>query len=83
MRHGASPLRDLGHVACLSLALVAVSVVHISDVGASAVVDALAGLFVPKPTPQASVVCLLVSRLGVSVRQRPLVYVAVLGIWSP
>jgi hypothetical protein len=39
----------------------------------------LAGLFVPKPSSQTSVVRILVSNLGLSVRQRPLVYVGVCG----
>jgi len=37
------------------------------------------GLFVPKPSSQTSVVRILVSNLGLSVRQRPLVYVGVCG----
>ena len=37
------------------------------------------GLFVPKPGSQTSVVRILVSNLGPSVRQRPLVYVGVRG----
>lgn len=43
-------------------------------------VDARASLFVPKPSSQTSVVRILVSNLGLSVRQRPLVYVGVCAI---
>jgi len=37
------------------------------------------GLFVPKPSSYASVVRILAPSLGLSVRQRPLVYVGVCG----
>ena len=37
------------------------------------------GPFVPKPSSQTSVVRILVPNLGLSVRQRPLVYVGVCG----
>ena len=58
------------------------SLVVTHSVTAARALDALcraSGLFVPKPSSQTSVVRILVSSLGLSVRQRPLVYVGVRG----
>ena len=52
---------------------------HLPGTSLSGWPDLTGGLFVPKPSSQTSVVRILASNLGLSVRRRPLVYVSVCG----